>query len=165
MLVYLKVSKDKYKFIEALADTPTMLADMCELNSRTVCQTFSRIRNGKLVSDSYEIVEIEDEGMKTLKDEVLEDYNNGDNVWEIAKRHRLRIQQVQSYLIEEGINSAKIPEKISYSDNFALKWRATVKLFKGVPKLDEIYLVPAKEDKCHADNGRLDEECKQDSKK
>ena len=165
MLVYLKVSKDKYKFIEALADTPSMLADMCELNSRTVCETFSRIRNGKLVSDSYEIVEIEDEGMKTLKDEVIEDFKSGDGIADIAKKHKLRISQIQSYLISSGISTASVPQKISYSDNFASKWRATVKLFKGVPKLDEIYLVPAKEDKCHANNGRLDEECKQDSKK
>lgn len=77
---------------------------------------------------------------KTLKMQVVEKYEQGDSVEDIAKSLGITKQITQQYLIQAGFKTAKVPQTDVYYLEFSEKWNKAVSRLKGIPYLDKIKL-------------------------
>lgn len=59
--VYMRVSKDKYRLPEAVADTPQQLAKICGTSATTIVSVVSKWKSGKYKNPRYEVVEVYDD--------------------------------------------------------------------------------------------------------
>lgn len=59
--IYIRVSKDKYRLPEAVADTPQQLAKICGTSATTIESVVSKWKSGKYKNPRYEVVEVYDD--------------------------------------------------------------------------------------------------------
>ena len=60
MKVYIRVTRDKYRLITEMGDTPEILAMRCHVEHKTVLKGLERARKGS-TRGQYEVVEIGEE--------------------------------------------------------------------------------------------------------
>lgn len=61
MRVFIKVTRDKYEFPLAIADSPSELARITGDNKATIASTLSHFRHGHYKHPQYQEVEIDEE--------------------------------------------------------------------------------------------------------
>lgn len=60
MRLYMEITRDKYEFPIAIADSPTLLAEMCGVSANSVSCSCSLYRRGKYKSPRFISVEVDD---------------------------------------------------------------------------------------------------------
>ena len=59
MILYYKVTKDKYELITAIADSSRELAEMCNVKQKTVCEGIRRFEKG-IYNSQFRKIEVEE---------------------------------------------------------------------------------------------------------
>lgn len=83
----------------------------------------------------------------TTKEKVIELYNSGEGISEIADTLNIAEKQVYIYLLSENYITATIPNTVNYRLEFSEKWTNMLKLFRGITGLEKIYLSPKEENR------------------
>ena len=61
MKIYMEVTRDKYEFPIAMADSPGALAEMCGVSKNCVCSSCSHYKSGRYKRSRFISVEVDED--------------------------------------------------------------------------------------------------------